>query len=77
MFIGEAEISFPKFINCVNPKEIEGLAYRNQDGTLHKKEHSSYIDDMDTIPFPDYSLYDTSLYNLSKLHVPEKSCNIY
>ncbi|MBP7653464.1 cobalamin-dependent protein [Candidatus Dependentiae bacterium] len=71
VFIGESEISFVKYLNGESREKIEGLAFKNKDGSIHRLDHSSYISNMDKIPFPDYTLYDMSLYSLSKLHTPD------
>ncbi len=68
VFIGEAERSFEQFLKGEEHKKIEGLAFRNADGSIHIFAHSSFIKDLDSFIYPDYSLYDLSRYRLSKLH---------
>jgi radical SAM superfamily enzyme YgiQ (UPF0313 family) len=68
LFLGEAEESFEKFLKGSDRKKIEGLAFRNEDGSLHIFPRSSFITDLDSFLYPDYSLYDLSRYKLSRLH---------
>jgi len=71
IFIGESEKSFRQFLKGVNPKEIEGIAFKGNEGSIHSLQNRSYIQDFNEVPYPDYSLYDFSLYRLSRLHTPK------
>ncbi|MBI5195879.1 MAG: radical SAM protein [Nitrospirae bacterium] len=68
LFIGEAEISFRQFLNGINPEDIEGLAFKKNDGSLHIRPSTGFLKDLDKFPFPEYSLYDLSNYYLPNMH---------
>lgn len=68
VFIGEAERSLDQFLKGADPKKIEGLAFRNENGSMHIFPQSSFLKDLDSFFYPDYSLYDLSKYKLSRLH---------
>ncbi|MBU7016780.1 MAG: B12-binding domain-containing radical SAM protein [Theionarchaea archaeon] len=60
---GEGEFVFPELLAHLESDTIDtlpNLAYR--DGTRIKKNPIQYIPDLDALPFPDWSLFDYSLY---------------
>lgn len=67
IFIGEAEESFADFLEGADREKIKGLAFRNDDREVHLLPHSSFINDLNAIPYPDYSLYDLARYRISKI----------
>ncbi|KAF0135261.1 MAG: radical SAM domain-containing protein [Candidatus Saganbacteria bacterium] len=75
---GESESSLIELVNAIENKingfnRIDGLAYRiNGEVSVNKKE--KYIEDIDGIPFPDYSLVNIKDYyfNTSKWINPRK-----
>ncbi len=64
--IGEGEITFNEFIRRLLDKEewkdICGIAFRSN-GSIIKTKPRPYIDDIDTLPFPDYSEIDPGLFS--------------
>lgn len=63
-FQGEAEVSLMAFLNAANDserKKTSGLAYK-QDGQLVINERMPYIQDLDTLPFPDRSVIEYDKY---------------
>lgn len=63
--LGEGEYRFPKLIECLESgndvNQIEGLAFRSgRDIKINKVK--SYIQDLDTIPFPNYDNLDFKSY---------------
>lgn len=71
VFIGEGEESFDKFLKGIDPEQINGIAFKKKDGIVHKKIINSLLENLDSSPMPDYSLYQLSKYNVSKLHAKE------
>lgn len=63
---GEIEKSWEKFLSKIYyPEcwhEIDGLCYRNADGTIKINQPPCIIDNLDEIPLPSWHLYDFSLY---------------
>ena len=63
---GEGEITFSELIGYFKGEkvlsEINGLMYRNEDGSVVVNPERELIGDLDSIPFPMYSLYKMSLY---------------
>jgi len=63
---GEGEITFSDLISHFkgekNLSEINGLIYRNSTGNVIINPVRELISDLDSIPFPMYSLYKMSLY---------------
>ena len=60
---GEGELVFPELLARLESDTIDNLpnlAYRK--GTKIKKNPIQYIPDLDRLPFPDWSLFDYSLY---------------
>ena len=78
VFIGEAEISLPKFCDGADPRTIPGVLGHQAKtpgalgeahatgaarlGTLMFPDKSEVLHDLDTLPFPDYSLVNHAFY---------------
>jgi anaerobic magnesium-protoporphyrin IX monomethyl ester cyclase len=64
-FIGEAENSFPAFLNYIDSKEsyknIPGLIYRNSDDNVHHTPQE-FIEDLDALGFPAWDLIDPRIF---------------
>lgn len=63
---GEGEITFTDLIGFFKGEkklaEINGLIYRDENGSIIKNPVRDLIGDLDSIPFPMYSLYKMALY---------------
>lgn len=63
--LGEGELSFLNFVKTFasggDLKSVRGLAFRNGNGVM-LTEKEDFIEDLDTIPMPDYSLIDFNDY---------------
>jgi len=63
--IGEGEKVLLNLINAYAEgrefKDIKGIAYRN-DGNVIRNDSEDYIEDLDSIPYPDYSLINLEDY---------------
>jgi radical SAM superfamily enzyme YgiQ (UPF0313 family) len=63
--MGEAEETFIELLKCkvdnVNLSKIKGIAYRN-DGNIIINERRKPIRDLDSIPFPEWSLFPMEKY---------------
>ena len=68
LFIGESEKSFKQFLEGINPKDIEGIAFKDEDGSLNVRPNPGYLRELDKYPFPDYALYDLTKYYLPNMH---------
>ncbi len=68
LFIGEAEKSFDEFLNGISPNQIEGLAFKNSNGSIHKYTNKNFLRNLDEFPYPDYSLYDLQKYEVARIH---------
>ena len=60
VFLNEAETSFRKFVENIiqgrnNFDDIDGLAYK-RDGNMVVRPHKTYIQQLDNLPLPDFSL---------------------
>ncbi len=60
--LGEGETSFPRFVDALNGREplekVPGLAWL-EDGRLVTSAAGGPVEDLDSLPFPDFSLLDT------------------
>ncbi len=69
--MGEAEESFPKLLRAVSSgkgfNEIDGVAYR-ENGNTRVQEKTSWIQDLDSLPFPARDLLPVEKY--FKINVP-------
>lgn len=56
VIIGEAERSFPELLNAIENtsgfERVDGLVYKSTDGILRVNPKSTYIHDLDSVPFP-------------------------
>ncbi len=63
--IGEGEETFVELVKCIEEgktvENVKGVAYR-KGGTTIFNGNRTPIEDLDTIPYPDYSLVDMNLY---------------
>jgi len=72
--IGEAEDTFLKLLNAIDagapPDSIDGIAFKKEDGTMVKNPKTTFIENLDSIPFPARDLinYDGYLTRKSVLH---------
>ncbi len=60
-FYGEAEVSFVELCAGKEYSEIKGLIHRN-DGKVVVNEPMPYIRELDSIPFPDYDVFEINKY---------------
>lgn len=67
VLVGEAEISFPLFLDYIHGQtrreDVLGLVTRNEDGSIFKSRPAPIVDDLDTLPYPQW---DRFKYDLSK-----------
>jgi radical SAM superfamily enzyme YgiQ (UPF0313 family) len=60
--LGEGETSFPRFVDALNGREslekVPGLAWR-KDGRVMTNVAVTPVENLDSLPFPDFSLLDT------------------
>ena len=66
LIMGEGEKRFPLLLQSINTHnlsfdKLDGLAYRNG-SELIVKPIATYIDDLDSLPFPDYDSFDYLAY---------------
>lgn len=63
---GEGEITFLELIRRWEsgdmPADIQGLTYRDKMGKIVKNEDRPPIENLDSLPFPEYEYFDWSLY---------------
>lgn len=61
VFSGEVDHSFPEFVSALATRsameEIAGLYYRDQEGQVAAGPRASPVQDMETLPVPDYDDY--------------------
>ncbi len=61
VFIGEAEETLEEFLRKYKDedslKKIEGLWYKDKNGTIHKNELRPLNENLDNLPFPDRGIY--------------------
>jgi anaerobic magnesium-protoporphyrin IX monomethyl ester cyclase len=70
----EGELTAVNVMNCLaeGRREFEGIrgvAFL-KDGRIHKTSFQPYIDNLDDIPFPDYSLIDMNIYAFDAMKDP-------
>lgn len=62
--VGEADDAFPEYLEALSqggaPKGIANLWLRQSDGSIDKNEARPFIQDLDSVPFPDYSFVNVS-----------------
>ncbi|MFA6254821.1 MAG: radical SAM protein [Patescibacteria group bacterium] len=60
--LGECESNIVDLIECLENKKdlktVKGIAFRGQNGEFCKTEPQSLIDDLDSIPFPNYQIVE-------------------
>lgn len=62
VFRGESEYAFRDFIAGKPYRDIDGLVYKNPDGTIKMNPNMGLIDDLDDLPMPAYDLVDMKKY---------------
>lgn len=71
--MGEGEYVFPQLVRYimgeVSEPPVEGLVFR-RDGVLDIRPQKTFIEDLDLLPFPDYSVLDFSRYSNDFYHEP-------
>ncbi len=65
--VGEAEFVFQEFVEGKDPKEIQGLLYRDESNNLIQNPMQDWIKDLDNLPFPNYDNFD-SVNHDGKIH---------
>ncbi|MDW7731313.1 MAG: radical SAM protein [Methanolobus sp.] len=65
--IGEGEIAFPDFLKELNEKnpqfsKISGLIWKDASGEIVENKFQSYIEDLNSLPFPDYENFNLEKY---------------
>ncbi len=64
--LGEGEYTFRDLLGRIRQgsdlSDIDGLAYRNRDGTLHVSPRTAYIPNLDDLPFPARDLVPMEKY---------------
>jgi radical SAM superfamily enzyme YgiQ (UPF0313 family) len=63
IFIGEAETSFCNFLDWAegkrNENDMKGVAVRKKDGSIYMNYDRELDDDLDSLPFPSYAVFDS------------------
>ena len=54
---GEGEVTFPELLEAKELSTVDGIAYRSGGGVVKTKPREP-IQDLDSLPFPDWSLYN-------------------
>jgi radical SAM superfamily enzyme YgiQ (UPF0313 family) len=66
--IGEGDITIQELVNNLDkPKDVNGIAYLNSQNELVKTEDRGLINNIDSLNFPQWNLFDIEHYSL--LHV--------
>lgn len=72
--IGEGEFILANYLDALssqgNLSDVKGLVYKDSQGKLIENPRATWIPDIDSLPFPDYELWDeidTYLYFLGQL----------
>ncbi len=65
--IGEGEINFYELVTALYEnksfEEIGGIGYKNNQGEMVVKYNNNFINDLDSLPFPDRELFDPYKYH--------------
>jgi len=71
--VGEAEETVVELVECLHAggdcRAINGIAFRDEDGSILKTSAREPIMDLDSLPFPDWDGIDLSLYHESDNYV--------
>lgn len=66
LVLGEGEVTFYELLENIEKggdiKEVKGLAFRNNNN-IYLTPHREYIQDLDTLPFPDWDLINIEEYS--------------
>jgi anaerobic magnesium-protoporphyrin IX monomethyl ester cyclase len=64
--VGEGEYTMVDIAKCVEGKmklcDVQGIAYRRDDGAINQNAMRSFIEDLDELPYPAYHLMDMEQY---------------
>lgn len=65
--VGEGEVTFPELIRALttggrDPRQVPGVAWLAEDGTLGLAPARASIQDLDSLPFPAWDLIDIDFY---------------
>lgn len=63
---GEGEKAFSEILSGISYNKIPGV-YWKEDGEIHSTPGYSSVDNLDSLPFPAYDLYDLSRYKMPKM----------
>ena len=70
VIVGEGEYPWLEYMDSLktgNPRtDIESIYFKNEDGTIIKNPIRPLIEDLDTLPFPDFDLFDYENLDRSK-----------
>jgi radical SAM superfamily enzyme YgiQ (UPF0313 family) len=61
--IGEGDIVINEIVSGKDPQQIKGIAYKKGDEII-TNERDKFINDLDSLPFPAYSLYEKEKYKV-------------
>lgn len=62
-FSGEADVVFPKLIECLDaPWTVPGTLWRRDDGSIVENIAVTCCQRLDTLPFPDWRMFDPNRY---------------
>lgn len=71
--IGEGEITDSELVRALeegrNPAQVDGIIYRVEGGELHRTSPRAPIEDLDTLPWPDYEGFN--YFDLVRRHLGE------
>lgn len=74
--ISEGEKAFEAILNGTPLKKIPGVYYKDGENICSTPGHS-YVEDLDTIPYPAYDLYDLSKYKMPKIVAKKSPMAVY
>lgn len=61
--IGEGVLFLPEFVGCIengnDPRTLNNIAYKSPEGEIVKNPISPYYQDLDSLPYFDWSIYDS------------------
>jgi len=76
--IGEGEETFVDLVNALNSRknlaEVDGLIYRDANGSIIENKKRAYISDIDTIPMVDRSLFKMEKYASKGTLISTRGC---
>ncbi|MBI4243930.1 MAG: radical SAM protein [Planctomycetes bacterium] len=66
LIVGEGEKAFSEVLNGVSYNKIPGIWWKDGE-VIHSTPGYSTVDDLNSLPFPAYDLYDLSKYKMPKM----------